>query len=274
VITTADTLFGETLLDHSEPLSAAAYWELLVNLTKREVKGRYSQSFFGFAWAMAQPLATMLVFTFVFSRLGQIGTGGAPYPLFAYAALVPWFFFSNSVSSGMMSLITYRNIVTKTYFPREIIPLAQVGSRLLDFGAASILFALLLLRYHVAPGAWSLMGVVFFVMLIAFTCAVTFLTSATNVFYRDVSPVVTIALQLWLYLTPVAYPLSAVPARYKLFFALNPLTAIIEGTRAAFVFNRPPDWPLVGLAAVVTTVLLVASFILFKKLDRYFADVI
>ena len=133
---TAESLANVELLDRTERLSAAAYWELLVNLTKREIKGRYSQSFFGFAWAIAQPLATMLVFTFVFGRLGKIGSGGAPYPLFAYAALVPWFFFSNSVSSGMMSLITYRNIVTKTYFPREIIPLAQVGSRLLDFSAA------------------------------------------------------------------------------------------------------------------------------------------
>jgi len=268
------TAASDVLLDRSESLSAAAYWELLVNLTRREIKGRYSQSFFGFGWAIAQPLATMLVFTFVFGRLGKMDAGGAPYPLFAYAALVPWFFFSNSVSSGMMSLITYRNIVTKTYFPREIIPLAQVGSRLLDFSAAAALFALMLVQYRVVPGAWSLMGVVMFVMLVAFTCAVTLLTSSLNVFYRDVSPVVTIGLQLWLYLTPVAYSLSAVPPRYKLFFALNPLTAIIEGTRASFVFNRPPDWPLVELAALEITVLLIGSFAVFKSLDRYFADVI
>src|SRR5574342_944383 len=146
---------SDELLDRSERLSAAAYWELLVNLTKREVKSRYSQSFFGFAWAMAQPLATMVVFTFVFSRLGQIGSGGAPYPIFAYAALVPWFFFSNTVSSGMMSVITYRNIVTKTYFPREIIPLAQVSSRLVDLAAASGLFALLMMYYRIGVGPWG-----------------------------------------------------------------------------------------------------------------------
>jgi lipopolysaccharide transport system permease protein len=264
----------DTLLDRSEALSAAAYWELLVNLTRREIKGRYSQSFFGFGWAIAQPLATMLVFTFVFGRLGKMDAGGAPYPLFAYAALVPWFFFSNSVSTGMMSLITYRNIVTKTYFPREIIPLAQVASRLLDFGAAAAIFALMLLQYRLVPGVWSLMGVPLFLMLFAFTCAVTLLTSSLNVFYRDVSPVVTIALQLWLYLTPVAYALSAVPERYRLFFSLNPLTAIIEGTRSAFVFNRPPDWSLMGVAAIEIVVLLGGSFAIFKSLDRYFADVI
>ena len=129
----------EFVLDWSTPISDATrpsdtpvrsrprYWELLMNLTRREVKGRYSQSLFGAGWAIAQPLATMAVFTLVFARLGQIPSGGAPYPLFAYAALVPWFFFSNSVNSGTMSLITYRNIVTKTYFPREIVPLAQVA---------------------------------------------------------------------------------------------------------------------------------------------------
>jgi lipopolysaccharide transport system permease protein len=264
----------DVLLDRTASLSAAAYWELLLNLTKREVKSRYSQSFFGFAWAIAQPLATMVVFTFVFSRLGQIGGNGAPYPIFAYCALVPWFFFSNTVSSGMMSIITYRNIVTKTYFPREIIPLAQVGSRFLDFGAAAAVFAVMLVYYRMGLGVWALTAPLFFVMLLGFTCAVTLLTSATNVFYRDVSPVVTIALQLWLYLTPVAYPLSKVPEKYRLFFALNPLTAIIEGSRTTLVFNQPPDWPLVGVGAVIIAVLLVGSAILFKTLDRYFADVI
>ena len=265
---------ADVLLDRTASLSPAAYWELLVNLTRREVKSRYSQSFFGFAWAIAQPLATMVVFTFVFSRLGQIGAGGAPYPIFAYAALVPWFFFSNTVSSGMMSIITYRNIVTKTYFPREIIPLAQVGSRFLDFGAAAAVFAVMLVYYRMGLGRWALTAPLFFVMLLGFTVAVTLLTSATNVFYRDVSPVVTIALQLWLYLTPVAYPLSKVPEKYRLFFALNPLTAIIEGSRTTLVFNQPPDWALVGTGAAIIAVLLVGSAILFKTLDRYFADVI
>jgi lipopolysaccharide transport system permease protein len=274
VTTAAETLPSYELLDRTERLSAAAYWELLVNLTKREVKSRYSQSFFGFAWAMAQPLATMGVFTFVFSRLGQIGSGGAPYPVFAYAALVPWFFFSNTVSSGMMSLITYRNIVTKTYFPREIIPLAQVTSRLLDFCASAALFVVMLWIYRIHVGPWAFAAPLFFVMLLAFTVAVTLLTSSVNVFYRDVSPVVTIALQLWLYLTPVAYPLATVPERFRLFLVLNPLTAIIEGSRNAIIFNRAPDWAVVGTGGGIIAVLLVGSIVLFKTLDRYFADVI
>ena len=140
------------LSDQPERISRAAYLELLMNLTRREVKGRYSQSLFGAGWAIAQPLAMMAVFTLVFSRLAEMPSDGAPYPLFAFAALVPWFFFSNSVNSGTMSLITYRNIVTKTYFPREIVPLAQVGSRLVDLAAATGLFALLMIYYQVAIG--------------------------------------------------------------------------------------------------------------------------
>jgi lipopolysaccharide transport system permease protein len=262
------------LTDRADRISAAAYWELLMNLTKREVKGRYSQSFFGVAWAIAQPLATMAVFTIVFSRLANMPSGGAPYPVFAYAALVPWFFFSNSVASGTLSLITYRNIVTKTYFPREIVPLAQVCSRLIDFGAAAALYALLMIYYGIAPGRWALMTPVFFLMLVVFTVGLTLATSAVNVFYRDVNPVVQIALQLWLYLTPVAYPLAAVSARFRPLFVLNPLSAIVEGFRSALVFGRAPDWALVGTSAAITLALFMAAFVGFKKMDRYFADVI
>src|SRR5262245_2536431 len=262
------------LIDHAEPISRGAHWELLLNLTKREVKGRYCQSFFGVACAIAQPLATMAVFTLVFSRLAKMDANGAPYPLFAFAALVPWFFFMNSVSSGTLSLITYRNIVTKTYFPREIIPLAQVCSRFIDFFAAAALYVLLMTAYGVRAGAWTLMAPVFFLLLILFTVGLTFATSAMNVFYRDVNPVVQIALQLWLYLTPVAYPLAVVPERFRVFFVLNPLSAIVEGFRSAVVVNRAPDWSLTAMSAsIIAAVFITASF-MFKRMDKYFADVI
>src|SRR5439155_9500115 len=152
-------------------------------------------------------------------------------------ALVPWFFFSNSVNSGTLSLVTYRNIVTKTYFPREIVPVAQVCSRLIDFAAAAALFALLLAYYRVRPGPWALAAPLFFVLLLLFTTGVTLATSAANVFYRDVNPVVQIGLQLWLYLTPIAYPLSATSVQYRPLFVLNPLSGIVEGFRAVLVFG-------------------------------------
>lgn len=262
------------LNDGAERISPAAYWELLMNLTKREVKGRYSQSLFGVAWAIAQPLATMTVFTIVFARLAKMPSGGVPYPIFAYAALVPWFFFSNSVASGTLSLITYRNIVTKTYFPREIVPLAQVCSRFIDFFAAASLYAVLMIYYRVGLGPWALVAPGFFVLLLLFTIGLTLITSAVNVFYRDVNPVVQIALQLWLYLTPVAYPLSAVSARFRPLYMLNPLSGVIEGFRSTIVFGRAPDWPLVGVAATITMALLIVALALFKRMDKYFADVI
>jgi len=262
------------LTDKPPRMPAAAYFELLMNLTRREVMGRYSQSLFGAGWAVAQPLAMMAVFTLVFSRLAEMPSEGAPYPLFAFSALVPWFFFSNSVTSGTMSLVTYRNIVTKTYFPREIVPLAQVGSRLVDLAAASTLFALLMVYYNIRIGSWVAMVPILVLLLVLFTLGVTLTTSAVNVFYRDVSPVVQIGLQLWLYLTPVAYPLSAVSEKYRGYFLLNPLTGVVEGLRAVLVFDRAPDWNVVGISAALIVGLLVASIVLFKSTDKYFADVI
>jgi lipopolysaccharide transport system permease protein len=262
------------LTDKPERMSRSAYLELLMNLTRREVKSRYSQSLFGAGWAVAQPLATMAVFTLVFSRLAQMPSGGAPYPLFAFAALVPWFFFSNSVASGTMSLVTYRNIVTKTYFPREIVPLAQVASRLVDLAATSSLFVILLVYYGAGVSRWMALAPLFVLLLILFALGVALATSALNVFYRDVSPVVQISLQLWLYLTPVAYPLSAVPERYRTLFMLNPLTGVVEGLRSVLVFGREPDWLITGVAAGLILTLFVTALVLFKRAEKYFADVI
>jgi len=262
------------LTDRAERMSASAYVELLMNLTKREVKGRYSQSFFGIAWAIVQPLSAMIVFTIVFSRVAHMPSDGVPYPLFAYAALVPWFFFSNSVASGTLSLITYRNIVTKTYFPREIVLLSQVCSRFIDFFAAAVFYAGFMAYYRVTLGPWALMTPVFFGLLILFTVGFTMATSAINVFYRDVNPVVQIALQLWLYLTPVAYPLSATSSRFRWLYVLNPLTAIVEGFRSSLIFGRAPNWSIVSISSALTVVLFVAAFVMFKRMDKYFADVI
>jgi lipopolysaccharide transport system permease protein len=178
------------------------------------------------------------------------------------------------VASGTMSLITYRNIVTKTYFPREIVPLAQIGSRFVDIAAASGLYVVLMVYYGIGVGAWGALVPLFLLLLLLFTIAVTLITSALNVFYRDVNPVVQIGLQLWLYLTPVAYPLSVVPERYRVFFTINPLTGVIEGLRSVVLFDREPDWAVVGVSAAMITGLFVASVVLFKRADKYFADVI
>ena len=261
------------LSDRVERTDPAAYLELLMNLTRREVKGRHSQSLLGLAWAVAQPLATMAVFTLVFSRLANIESE-VPYPIFAYTGLVPWFFFLNSVNSGTMSLVQYRNIVTKTYFPREIIPLAQICSRLLDLGISASMIALLIPYYHAHLTRWALLVPALLVLLVAFTTAVTLVTSSINVFYRDVSPVVQIGLQLWLFATPIAYPIAKLPPQWQRWVAFNPLSGVIEGFRSAVVYGREPDWNLLGLSASLTAATLVAAWVLFKQLDKYFADVI
>ena len=267
------TVAARALSDRADRIAPAAYAELLMNLTRREVKGRYSQSLFGVGWAIAQPLAMMAVFTFVFSRLANI-VSEVPYPVFAYAGLVPWFFFLNSVNSGTMSLVQYRNIVTKTYFPREIVPLAQVGSRLVDITAASALYILLMMYYRLPVTPWAALIPLFLLLLVLFTVGVTLATSSINVFYRDVNPVVQIGLQLWLYLTPVAYPLSAVPEKYRLFFLLNPLTGVVEGLRSVLVFGREPEWQVVAISASLIVAIFIGATILFKSTDKYFADVI
>ena len=173
-----------------------------------------------------------------------------------------------------MSLVTYRNIVTKTYFPREIVPLAQVGSRVIDITAAAALYVLLMIYYGVGVGPWAALTPLFLLLLLLFTLGVTLGTSALNVFYRDVNPVVQIGLQLWLYLTPVAYPLSAVPEQYRWFFLLNPLTGVVEGLRAVLVFGQEPDWGVVGISTALIVTIFVTAAALFKRTDKYFADVI
>jgi len=149
-----------------------------------------------------------------------------------------------------------------------------VCSRFIDFFAAAALYALLMVAYGVGIGVWGLMAPVFFLLLILFTVGLTFATSAVNVFYRDVNPVVQIALQLWLYLTPVAYPLSRISSRFRWLFVLNPLTAIVEGFRSSLVFDRAPDWTIVSVSAAISVALFVSAFVMFKKMDKYFADVI
>src|SRR5262249_2163237 len=156
------------------------------------------------------------------------------------------------------------------YFPREIVPLAQVCSRFIDFFAAAALYALLMIYYGVVPGRWALMAPVFFAMLVAFTVGLTLATSPVNVVFRDVKPVVQIALQLWLYLTPVAYPLAAVSDRFRLLFVLNPLSAIVEGFRSSLVFGRAPEWPLVTISALMIAVVFAGAFVMFKRMDKYF----
>ena len=248
--------------------------DLLWLWTVREVKVRYKQSVLGIAWAVLQPLALTVVFTVVFSRLVRVDTGGVPYPVFSYAALVPWTLLATSLSFGIPSLINNMNLVTKIYFPREILPLANIGAALLDFAVAAVIFVGMLLVYRVWPGVHVLWVVLLLGVQLALTVGVTLFGSAVIVFFRDMRFVVPLVTQVWMYATPIIYPLELVPERWQAYYFLNPMAAIIDGYRRVLVMAEPPRWPALGIAALVSVVILLAGYAFFKYTEPLFADLI
>lgn len=250
------------------------YRELLAALTVREVKARYRQSLLGVGWAIAQPLALMFVFTLVFSNFARVGSEGLPYPIFSYAAMVPWTFLSNALSSATIGLVSQRSIVTKTYFPREIIVMSQIGARFVDFTAGFLVYGLLMVWFQVWPTPWLLLVPVLMLLQIVLISACSLVTSALHVRFRDLAPVVTLGLQLWLYLTPVPYPLERVPEEWRGLYSLNPMVGIIEGYRSVLAHGRGPDWAQLASSAAVSLIGLAIAYIYFKRAERSFADVI
>ena len=250
------------------------YRELIYALTQREVKARYRQSLLGIGWAIAQPLAFMVVFNLVFSRFARVPSDGVPYPIFAYAALVPWTFLSNALTTATIGLVSQRSVVTKTYFPREVIILSQVGARFVDFLAASLVLAGMIVWYGIAPTVWLLLVPVLLLILLVLIVGMSLITSAMNVSYRDLAPVVTLGLQIWLYVTPVTYPLSIVPEELRPFYVLNPLVGLIDGFRSIVALGRPPAWDLLAISAVISLTVFAVAYVYFKRAERAFADVI
>ena len=250
-----------------------AYRELLYFLTWRDIKVRYKQTALGALWAIIQPLATMLLFTLVFNRLAGLDTGRVPYPLFAYTGLLIWTFFSNAVTNSTNSLINNTNLITKVYFPRAFIPAAAVGAGLVDFAIAGLILVALLVYYGVAPDSGIALLPLFLMLSVMLALAVGMLISALTVKYRDLRHALPFLLQFWMFASPVIYPASRVPGRWRLLIALNPLTGIIEGFRAALTggtFDRTATL----LAVVVTLIVLAFSFYLFRRIEETFADLI
>lgn len=250
------------------------YRELLWMWTLRNMKVRYKQSFLGGAWAILQPLSLMVVFTVVFSFFVQMPSDGIPYPVFSYVALLPWTFFTTSVSFGVPSLVNNMNLVTKIYFPREILPLASVAAAFVDFGAAAVVFVGMMLLYRI-PLTLTLLAVPLLLALqILLTLGVVLLASAINVFYRDVRFIVPLALQLWLYASPVIYPVSLVPQRVRWLYQLNPMVGIIDGYRQAVVSGRWPDLSTLLPAAFISCALFPVAYHFFKRVEMDMADII
>lgn len=250
------------------------YRDLLWLWTAREVRVRYKQSLLGVAWAILQPLALTAVFTLVFSQLVHVETGEVPYPIFAYVALVPWTFFTTSLGFGIPSLVNNLNLVTKIYFPREVLPLASIGAALLDLLIASLIFVGMLAVYHVQPGFHALWVVPLLAIQIVLTLGVTLLGSAVIVFFRDMRFVIPLLTQVWMYATPIIYPVELVPERLQPYYFLNPMAGIIDGYRRALVLDQAPQMSTLLPATLISVALLVSSYAIFKRFEPLFADLI
>jgi lipopolysaccharide transport system permease protein len=250
------------------------YRDLLYTLSVHRLKVRYKQSVLGPSWAILQPLSLMLIYTVVFSRIARVPSEGTPYALFAYCALLPWTYFSTALSTATHSLVSHFSLVTKVYFPREILPLTYVIAALVDFLVASTVLVGLLLYYDVSLTVRAFYAIPTIAVLTLFTVAVSLVLSAIQVRYRDVGVAMPLVLQLWMFATPVVYPLSVVPESWRSLYLLNPMVGIIESFRRVILQGEPPDFQALGISAIVSMILLPLAFIYFKHIEATVADVI
>ena len=250
------------------------YRELFFFFVWRDIKVRYKQTVLGALWAIIQPFFTMIVFTLFFGRVAKIPTDGVPYPIFYYSALVPWIFFSNAISLSGNSLVTNRNLVGKVYFPRIILPTAAVLAGSLDFVIASIL-VLGMMVYYGFPFSWTvLLWLPLAIMTILLATGVGMSLSALNVRYRDVKYTIPFIMQMWLFITPIIYPSSAIPEKYRFLIGLNPMSGVIEAFRNSIIGKNPVDWSLLGISVLLIVFIVSIGVYYFKKTEQYFADII
>lgn len=251
-----------------------AYRELVYFLTWRDIKVRYKQTAIGVAWAVLQPLAMMVVFALFFGKLAKVPSEGIPYPLFAYAGLLPWQLFSRTISESTNSLVTDQRLITRVYFPRIIVPLATTLAAILDFMISGILLVVLMLIYGVTPGV-VVFWLPFFILLMLITSlGVGFWLSALNVEYRDVMYTVPFLNQFWLFLTPVVYPSSLVPEKWRILYGLNPMTGVVEGFRWALLGVGKGPSPMLIVSILVSIFLFVSGIVWFRRRERTFVDAI
>ena len=251
-----------------------AYRELVYFLAWRDVKVRYKQTVLGVLWAVLQPLFTMVVFTLLFGQLAKIPTDGMPGPVFYFSALVPWIYFSSTVSNAGMSLVANSTLLTKIYFPRIILPAAAAVSNLMDFLISSV-FLLGFVLYYGMPLGWSLLlwpVLVVLVTMLSFSLGTIF--AALNVKYRDIKYALPFFIQLLMFATPIIYPASMIPERFRWVLALNPLSGIVEAFRYAVAPVRPPDWNLVALSVGASVVLFVVGVAYFRSTEKAMADLV
>ena len=250
------------------------YRELIYFMTWRDLKVRYKQTFIGAGWAILQPFMIMVVFSIFFGGLAKMPSDNIPYPIFSFAALLPWELFVKALSSASRSLITSSHMLTKVYFPRMILPLATILAGLVDFGIAFLVLMAMMAFYGIAPTAtiWTLP--LFLLLALITTLGVGLWLAALNVLYRDVSYITPFLTQFWMYITPIAYPASMVPEKWRLLYALNPMTGVVEGFRWALFGTQTTIWPMLAVSSVISLCLLISGLFYFRRMERQFADTV
>ncbi len=250
------------------------YRELFYFFAWRDVKLRYRQTVLGAAWAIIQPLFTMVVFTVLFGRFAGMPSDGIPHPIFYYSALVPWTYFAGTLAYSGNSLLSNASLLTKVYFPRVALPASTVLSGLVDFALATLVLVAMMAYYGVPLGWRLLLWPLLVVPLVALALGVGMFLAALNVRFRDIKHAIPFATQLWLFVTPIIYPTSLVPERLRWLLALNPLTGLIEGFRASILPDRYLDWRLLAVSLALTGAIFILGALYFRRTERGFADVI
>ena len=261
----------------SATITLGEYWryrELMYFLAWRDVKVRYKQAALGVAWAIIQPLFTMLVFTFFFGKLAGIESHGVPYPLFSFSALVLWMYFSVTLGLAGNSLVSNSSLITKVYFPRVLLPASSALGGLLDLAVSSLFLAAMMWYYDVAPSWTALFAPLFVLEAVVLVMGASMFLGAVNVKYRDVKYTIPFLIQIGLFVTPIIYPVTFVPERFRWFLNLNPLTGIIEGFRASLLNTSAIDWQLTGISWAITLAVFVLGYLYFSKTEQVFADLV
>lgn len=250
------------------------YRELFYFLVWRDVKIRYKQTVLGATWAIIQPFFMMIVFTVFFGKMAKMPSDGIPYPVFSYAALLPWTYFSAALTHSGNSLLAGANLVRKVYFPRVALPAASALGGIVDFAIAFVILFGLMFYYDITPGVGLLLWPVLMIPLVLLAMGIGMILSSLNVKYRDIKYAIPFLIQTLLFVTPIIYPSSIAPERFRFLLSLNPLTGLIEAFRASALPSKTVDWPLLGLSVGITLVIFVLGAMYFRKTEREFADVI
>lgn len=250
------------------------YRELLYFLVWRDIQVRYKQTVFGVAWVVLQPVLTMIVFSVFFGRLAGMPSDGIPYPVFTFAALLPWQLFSQALIRSSDSLVANERLITKVYFPRLVIPISAVLGGLVDFGIAFLVLIVLMLFFGIVPTV-ALITLPFFILLAITTAlAVGLWFSALNAQYRDVRYVIPFLTQVWLFATPIAYPSSLIPEPWRMWYGINPMAGVVEGFRWALLGTSWSNAPLLLVSSIIVAVLLVSGLAYFRRMEKTFVDVL